>query len=70
MVHSLHRESGEGDLCSALDAEVFRAFFVQPSLGLRELVRAAAYCAIVVAGVVEGSVTVCSVVLHHAVVVF
>lgn len=62
-------ESGEGDLCSALDAEVFGAFFVQPSLGLRELVQAAASCIIFMACVVVGRTVVCSIVLRYAVVV-
>lgn len=54
---------------SALDAEVFGAVFVQPSLRLWELVWTVAYSIIVMARVVVGSVVVCSVVLHHAVVV-
>lgn len=48
------------------DAEVFGAFVVQPSLGLRELVGPAARCVVVV--VVVRHVVVWSVVLHHAVV--
>lgn len=55
---------------SALDAEVFRAVFVKPSLRLRQLVWTVAYSFVVVARVVVvGSIVVCSVVLHHAVVV-
>lgn len=54
---------------SALDAEVFRAVFVQPSLRLWELVWTVAYSVIVRAHVVAGSIVVCTVVLHHAVVV-